>query len=171
MKVDSKGILHCSLDEYTKEETEKNGNQMYGGKRHDEICDFLQAVYGFDDYKINDISIGIWMAIDAEKKARDEFYKKEIERLGKDINYQRKSATEFCKQSQEKNDIIDKLKELIREKDYNILSMKARIKELEEKIYKLRSCSNCKHLVHQSLCRAKDVCPCKDTLKYWEMKE
>jgi hypothetical protein len=38
-----------SIDEYTPEEKAINGNGMYGGKRHDEICDYLQASYSFSD--------------------------------------------------------------------------------------------------------------------------
>lgn len=57
--------------EYTKEEIEINGNQMYGGKRHDEICDYLQKSYKFSDKEINDISMGVWLAIDSERKVQE----------------------------------------------------------------------------------------------------
>jgi hypothetical protein len=56
-----------NVDEYTKEEILINGNQMYGGKRHDEICDYLQKAYGFNETQINDISMGVWKGIESEK--------------------------------------------------------------------------------------------------------
>lgn len=40
---------------------------------------------------------------------------KEISELKDEVFYQRKSATEFCKQSQEKNDLILELKEIIKD--------------------------------------------------------
>lgn len=60
-----------SLDEYTKEEIEKNGNGMYGGKRHDEICDYLQKSYGFSESEINNISMGVWLGIQSEKAVHE----------------------------------------------------------------------------------------------------
>jgi glutaredoxin 2 len=60
-----------SIVEYTPEEKAANGNGMYGGKRHDEICDYLQGSFKWDETKINEVSIGIWLAIDAEKKAQE----------------------------------------------------------------------------------------------------
>lgn len=67
-----------SLDEYTDDEKAINGNMMYGGKRHDEICDYLQKTYGLNDRQINDASIGIWMAIDSERKVQDGINKRAI---------------------------------------------------------------------------------------------
>ena len=54
-------------DEYTKEQIEVNGNGMYGGKRHDEICDYLQTTYGFSETEINNISMGVWKGINSER--------------------------------------------------------------------------------------------------------
>jgi len=63
--------MKYSLDEYTQEEIEKNGNQMYGGKLHDEICREMELEYGYDEYKINEISVFIWKAIQGEKEKSD----------------------------------------------------------------------------------------------------
>lgn len=63
--------MKFSLNEYTPEEKAINGNGMYGGKRHDEICDYLQSSYNFSEKEINDISMGIWLAIDAEKAVNE----------------------------------------------------------------------------------------------------
>ena len=54
------------MDEYTKEEIAINGNQMYGGKRHDQICDELEAS-GYKDYELNLVSVGIWKGIESER--------------------------------------------------------------------------------------------------------
>lgn len=59
--------LITSIDEYTREEIAENGNGMYGGKRHDEICNYF-ALQGYGESEINDFSVGIWKGIDAEKK-------------------------------------------------------------------------------------------------------
>lgn len=69
--------MKFSTDEYTQAEIKENGNQMYGGKRHDEICDYLQKTYNFNESQINDISMGVWLAINAER----EVSKKKIEDL------------------------------------------------------------------------------------------
>lgn len=63
--------MRFSTDEYTSEEIEKNGNGVYGGKRHDEICDYLQTTYRFSEEQINDISMGVWLGIEAEKAVRE----------------------------------------------------------------------------------------------------
>jgi hypothetical protein len=67
-----------SLDEYTEIEKSVNGNMMYGGKRHDEICDYLQSTFKLSESQINDASIGVWMAIDAEKKVWESINKNAI---------------------------------------------------------------------------------------------
>lgn len=59
--------LITSIDEYTSEEITQNGNGMYGGKRHDEICDYLES-QGYSETFIIDASVGVWMGIKAEKK-------------------------------------------------------------------------------------------------------
>lgn len=56
-----------STDEYTPEEIAKNGNGVYGGKRHDEILSYLSMHYSFSDEEINNISMGVWIAIQSEK--------------------------------------------------------------------------------------------------------
>lgn len=76
-------VKKWSLDEYTDAEKLENGNNMYGGKRHDEICDYLQSSYGFNETQINDISMGIWLAIEAER-AVGEGKIKELESYKKD---------------------------------------------------------------------------------------
>lgn len=60
-----------SLDEYTREEKEATGNMVYGGKRHDEICDYLQATFNFSEEQINDISMGVWMGIESERRVSE----------------------------------------------------------------------------------------------------
>jgi len=65
-----------SLDEYTQEEIDDNGNGVYGGKRHDEICDYLRETFGFNDEQINNISMGIWMGIESEQRVWVESQKK-----------------------------------------------------------------------------------------------
>lgn len=65
-----------SLDEYTKEEIEKNGNAMYGGKRHDEILDYLKRTYNFSEEQLVDISAGVWLAIESERAVQEEKYEK-----------------------------------------------------------------------------------------------
>ena len=55
-----------STDEYSLLEIKKNGNGVKGGKLHDEICDYLQETYRFNISEINNISMGIWLAIEAK---------------------------------------------------------------------------------------------------------
>lgn len=55
------------LDEYTPEEIAVNSNGLYGGKRHDKICEYLQTSYNFSETQINDISVGVWLAIENER--------------------------------------------------------------------------------------------------------
>lgn len=70
------------MNEYTEEEKAVNGNQMYGGKRHDEICDYLQEAYKFNETQINDISMGVWKGIESERKVKDQFIKElELEQV------------------------------------------------------------------------------------------
>lgn len=79
-----------SLDEYTREEKEQTGNMVYGGKRHDEICDYLQHEFDFSEEQINDISMGVWMGIESERRVSEELLKnkeKEIQKL-KELFYQ-----------------------------------------------------------------------------------
>lgn len=56
--------MKFSDNEYTQEEMTINGNTKRGGKLHDEICDYLQKSYGFDEETINNISMGVWLVID-----------------------------------------------------------------------------------------------------------
>ena len=63
-------------DEYTKEEMEKTGNYVYGGKRHDAICDELEKS-GYTELEINLVSIGVWKGIESERNKSQE----EIKRL------------------------------------------------------------------------------------------
>ena len=60
------------MSEYTQEEIGRNGNQMYGGKRHDEICDKLQVDYGFSEAEINNISMGVWKGIESERNVAND---------------------------------------------------------------------------------------------------
>lgn len=62
--------------EYTQEEINQNGNQMYGGKRHDLICDELEKS-GYTEKEINLVSIGIWKGIESERLIKQ----KEIDEL------------------------------------------------------------------------------------------
>lgn len=65
-----------SLDEYTKEEIGVNGNAIYGGKRHDEIIDYLAKNYSFREEILNDISMGVWLAIESERRVQEDKYEK-----------------------------------------------------------------------------------------------
>lgn len=58
--------------EYTEEEKKQTGNFMYGGKRHDELCDKFQSDYKLDESQINLVSMGIWAGIESESKKRHE---------------------------------------------------------------------------------------------------
>lgn len=60
-----------NLTEYTKEEIDINGNGVYGGRIHDQICDQLQRDFNFSEEQINDISMGIWKGIELEKIRND----------------------------------------------------------------------------------------------------
>lgn len=53
-------------EEYTEEEKKITGNFMYGGKRHDAICDYFENA-GYNEKEINDISMGIWKGIESER--------------------------------------------------------------------------------------------------------
>lgn len=75
------------LNEYTPEEVEATGNQMYGGKRHDLICDELEKS-GYKEEEINLISVGIWKGIESERRVQEarfnklkEFWKPVLEKF------------------------------------------------------------------------------------------
>ena len=56
--------------------------------------------------------------LEAENAKLKAEYDDKIKAMQMEIEYQRKSATGFCKQVQEKNDVIDKLKaELVKERE------------------------------------------------------
>ena len=82
--------LGSNLDEYTEEEKKACGNQMYGGKRHDAICDqLIHAGYTEDEVVL--VSVGIWKGIESERFASLHYKVKmleneaEIERLNEHI--------------------------------------------------------------------------------------
>jgi hypothetical protein len=54
------------VNEYTEEEKAACGNQMYGGKRHDRICDELIHA-GYTEDEVTLVSVGIWKGIESEK--------------------------------------------------------------------------------------------------------
>lgn len=54
-----------TLEEYTDEEKRENGNMMKFGKLHDKICDYLEKEYILKDSQVNDISMGVWLAIES----------------------------------------------------------------------------------------------------------
>jgi len=58
--------MKFTTEEYTEEEKKANGNMMKGGKLHDKICDYIQESYKLSDSQINDVSMGVWMAIQAK---------------------------------------------------------------------------------------------------------
>lgn len=58
--------LGSNLYEYTEEEKKACGNQMYGGKRHDVICD--QLIHdGYSEDEVVLVSVGIWKGIESER--------------------------------------------------------------------------------------------------------
>lgn len=71
-------------DEYTEEEKKITGNFMYGGKRHDVICDYFEA-QGYSEKEINDISMGIWKGIESEKLVSE----KKLEKLQAELQVTR----------------------------------------------------------------------------------
>jgi hypothetical protein len=54
-----------TLEEYTDEEKRENGNMMKFGKLHDKICNYLEKEYMLKDSEVNDISMGVWLAIES----------------------------------------------------------------------------------------------------------
>lgn len=66
--------------EYTPSEIAQNGNQMYGGKRHDEICDRFQKNFNLNESQVNDVSMGVWEGIKSEREVTQEKLK-DIQKL------------------------------------------------------------------------------------------
>lgn len=91
-------------DEYTKEEMEKTGNYVYGGKRHDAICDELEKS-GYTELEINLVSIGVWKGIESERNKSQE----EIKRLKEENNKLRKALEEISSPdvNTEREDLYD----------------------------------------------------------------
>jgi len=77
-------IITSKANEYTPEEIQENGNQMYGGKRHDLICDQLEKD-GYTQTEVNLVSIGIWKGIESERIVKDEVIR-EQEKLIADLS-------------------------------------------------------------------------------------
>lgn len=59
------------MSEYTEEEKAKTGNQMYGGKRHDELCDKCEKDYKPTESELNYFSMGVWQGIESEKAVQE----------------------------------------------------------------------------------------------------
>ena len=60
-----------TLEEYTEEEKKTNGNMIKGGKIHDKICEQIESS-GYKEPIINDISVGVWKAVDIITALKEE---------------------------------------------------------------------------------------------------
>lgn len=92
-----------TLEEYTDEEKRENGNMMKFGKLHDKICAYLEKEYILKDSQVNDISMGVWLAIESlspykefveQQQSKLKAQQEVIDRLEKE-NKELKECAEF----------------------------------------------------------------------------
>lgn len=112
-----------TLEEYTDEEKRENGNMMRFGKLHDKVCDYLEANYKLNETQINDISMGIWLALEpfSELQSKLKAQQELIDRLEKAYAEAMNILNSDELLRQHMNFIgyreLDKLKEQLKKKD------------------------------------------------------
>lgn len=109
-----------TLEEYTDEEKRENGNMMKFGKLHDKVCDYLEANYKLNETQINDISMGIWLALEpfSELQSKLKAQQELIEKLERENKIMKDALTIYADDNWKSMRILERfqMRDLLQEK-------------------------------------------------------